>query len=324
MGIKSNALPDVKHGNVASFVVNGSGGTGVLTGGEAEKYIAQNFGYNFPVYSGTNLAVKFADEIANYSDVWAWLKARLTAKNLTGIHIKDYIPFTTTNGIALTARIADINHDLGYGDTEVTAWHIDFICDELWPDNHVWNKVNYNNGIAAEPSPWCACDLKKWLNSESGSVPNGTGADPATVAVDYTSTGVFDKLPAALQAVIVERRSLEPTRYTAGSLLTDDASWAWKNIGKLWVPNETEVHGQVVWGTRNGYGVGETHQYPLFRDGKMRIKRKPDGSRYYFWCRSVHSGNSPNAAHVGRSGSADYNGCTHAWIASPVCFRASA
>ena len=146
-------------------------------------------------YDGEDLTVKFASEIAQYSDVCAWLKARLAAKNIAGIFVKDFFKFTTSNNVTFTARVADINHDLGYGDTEVTGWHIDFICDELWPDNHVWNKVNYNNGLATEPSPWLCSNLYHFLNSLSGNVPNGTGANPATVAVDYTSTGVFRQAP---------------------------------------------------------------------------------------------------------------------------------
>ena len=273
-------------------------------------------------YDGKDLTAAFANEIANYSDVGAWLKARLTAHNIEGMFIKDYFTFTTSNGVTLKPRIADINHDFGYGDTEVTKWHIDFICDELWPDSHVWNKVNYNNGIAAEPSPWCASDLKKWLNSESGDVPNGTGADPATVAVDYTTTGVFDKLPTWLKNVIVERRSMEPTRYTAGSLLTDDASLAWKNIGKLWVPNEIEVYGFIAWGTRNGYSIGETHQFLIFHDGKMHVKRR-SGSRYSWWLRRAYSGGSTYAALVGGIGDASYDLARYIGAGAPVCFRIS-
>ena len=272
-------------------------------------------------YDGEDLTVKFASEIAQYSDVCAWLKARLAAKDISGIFVKDYFRFTTSNGYTFTARIADINHDLGYGDTEVTKYHIDFICDEVWPDNHVWNKVNYNNGIAEEPSPWCASDLYHFLNSLSGNVPNGTGADPATVAVDYTSTGVFDKLPAWLRNAIVERRSLEPTRYTAGNLLTDDAGQAWKNIGKLWVPSEIEYYGFVALGTRKGYSIGEGHMYPLMRDGKMRIKRKPNDRRNALWLRRAHSGSSTGVANCLASGDASDNACTSTGVASPVCFR---
>ena len=325
MGIKSTLLPQVsKFSSGNDFLINGPDGTGRMNGEVANDYFANYFEYPLYNYEGVNLMVKFADEIANYSDVAAWLRARLAAKNLSGIHIKDFFKFTTSNNVTFTARIADINHDLGYGDTEVTGWHIDFICDELWPDNHVWNKVNYNNGLATEPSPWLCSDLYHFLNSLSGNVPNGTGADPATVAVDYTSTGVLDKFPAWLRDAIVERRSLEPTRYSAGNLLTDDASWAQKNIGKLWVPSEIEYYGFISWGTRTGYSIGEGHMYPLLRDSKMRIKRKPDGSRYNLWLRRARAGNSTDATSFNIGGIASYYSCIGDLVAPPVCFRIAA
>ena len=272
-------------------------------------------------YDGEDLTVKFASEIAQYSDVCAWLKARLAAKDISSIFVKDFFRFTTSNNVTFTARVADINHDLGYGDTEVTKYHIDFICDELWPDNHVWNKVNYNNGLATEPSPWLCSDLYHFLNSLSGNVPNGTGADPATVAVDYTSTGVFDKFPAWLRNAIVERRSSEPARYSAGNLMTDDTSWEWKNIGKLWVPSEIEYYGFIAWGTRSGYSIGEDHMYPLMRDSKMRVKRMPNGSRSGLWLRRARSGDSTDAVYCSSTGRVYSYGCSISYISPPVCFR---
>lgn len=276
-------------------------------------------------YEGKDLTVAFASEIAGYSDVWAWLKARLTAGNLAGLFIKDYIPMICTNNYTVICQIADIDHDLHFMDTEITKHHIDFISKDLWNDYHVWNKVNYNNGIAATPCPWLASDLKAWLNSESGDVPNATTADPATVAVDYSTTGVYDKLPQTLKNVIVERRNWEPNRYTAGSLLTDDASATWLNIGKLWVPNEVEVYNSVVWGTRNGYNFGTSHIFPIFLDGKTRIKGKGNGgSRASWWLRSARSGNSTNAARVNLYGHASHANASDTSVGVPVCFRIAA
>ena len=47
-------------------------------------------------YPGVDLTVKFADEIKNYSDEWAWIKARKTAGNYAGLHVGDYIPITVS------------------------------------------------------------------------------------------------------------------------------------------------------------------------------------------------------------------------------------
>ena len=45
------------------------------------------------MYEGVDLTVEFADEIAEYTDVWRWIKARIAAHKLDGIHDGDFIPF---------------------------------------------------------------------------------------------------------------------------------------------------------------------------------------------------------------------------------------
>ncbi len=98
---------------------------------------------------GVDLTEKFADEIAAApygGDAWAWIKARIKASNYAGIHVKDFIPFTTTNGVTLRAEVAGIDTYLNYGD-KVVGHHIDFICRELWPTRKAINPANYNNGL---------------------------------------------------------------------------------------------------------------------------------------------------------------------------------
>ena len=97
-------------------------------------------------YEGVNLAEKFKDEIANYSDIWQWIKARIKAKNYAGIHVNDFIRWQTTNKKWIESRIAGINTYKRYGDQEVPD-HIDFISKDLWPTLHVMQPVNYNNGV---------------------------------------------------------------------------------------------------------------------------------------------------------------------------------
>lgn len=101
---------------------------------------------NDRLYEGTNLAEKFKDEIANYSDIWQWIKARIKAKNYAGLHVRDYIPWKTKDNKRIVSCIAGINTYKRYGDLEVKD-HIDFISKDLWPTLHVMNPVNYNNGI---------------------------------------------------------------------------------------------------------------------------------------------------------------------------------
>ena len=97
-------------------------------------------------YDGVDLTSKFADEISGYTDPGAWVRARIRANNFNGIHVNDYIPFTTTNGLSFKARVAGIDPYYEYGDSDV-GHHIDFICEELWPTLHQINQANYNNEL---------------------------------------------------------------------------------------------------------------------------------------------------------------------------------
>lgn len=267
-------------------------------------------------YPGADLTAVHAAEIG--SDPWAWIKSRIQAGNFSGIHVGDWIPFTA-DGRTYHAQIAGIDTYLGYGDTEV-GHHIDFITQELLTEGHGFNKVNYNNGTSGDASPWLASDLYHWLNSLSGNVPNAAAADPATVAVDYTSTGVYDKLPAALQAVIAEKRLYTETRYTAGSLLTSSNSAGWASLGKLWLPTETEVCGFPAFGTLTQSSRGSMGQYPLFARTSARIKTR-SGSRSYWWLLNAAEGDNKSFCRIDRYGFVSTTNASTATIYAPICFR---
>lgn len=273
-------------------------------------------------YPGVDLTVKFAGEIGS-TNVWTWIKQRIDAAEMDGyegLNIHDYIPFVA-GGNVIKAEIGGIDTYYNYGDTAVPH-HIDFISRDCWPDTHVFNKVNYNNGTSVSPSPWLASDLYAWLNSLAMQVPNATTANPAMVDVDYSATGVYDKLPAELKAVIVQKRALLPSRYTAGSLLTDDNSWAWADMGKLWIPSEIEVYGCEHWGSKNGYSSGGFQQYPIFATNMKRVKGAGDGgTRATWWLLSAYGGHSASFARVSSGGHGSYHSASNAAIRAPLCFR---
>ncbi|MCL2060876.1 MAG: hypothetical protein FWH01_17765 [Oscillospiraceae bacterium] len=276
--------------------------------------------YGDPSVPGADLSQVFAAEIggAPFSgDFWAWIKARVTAGNFAGLYVGDFIPFTA-GGNAIKAEIAGINTYKRYSEI---GNHIDFISRDCWPDTHVWNKINYNNGLAGTPCPWLVSDLYAWLNSLAMNVPNGTGADPATIAVDYTTSGVLDKLPAALRNVIVQKRVRLPQRYTAGSLLIDDNNWLWQDAGKLWVPSEFEVYGCNVWGSGVGYSLGGFQQYPIFAHNMRRSKNAGEGgSNAAWWLLSARGGSSTSACIIS-GGTASQNYASTTTICAPLCFR---
>ena len=97
-------------------------------------------------YPGEDLTVVFAGELEGYTDPGAWIRARIRANNFDGIHVNDYNPFATTNGLNFKARVAGIDPYYEYGDSAV-GHHIDFVCEELWPTLKPINPVNYNNGL---------------------------------------------------------------------------------------------------------------------------------------------------------------------------------
>lgn len=334
-------------------------------------------------YDGIDLSVKFADEIAAFpysGDAWAWIKARIRAGNYTGIHVKDFIPFATTNGFTLRAEVAGIDTYRNYGDRSVGR-HIDFICRELWPTLKPINPVNYNNGLipvenitldgvatsytltkkmngvasitkggerltgwhydsstftitfdevpeagtvvvtgTGTEHPWLACDLYHWLNSLSGQIPNGTGLNPAVKHVDYTQGGVYFYLPQALKNVIIEKRFLLAKRYSATGILSDDNSWGWTNIGKLWLPTEPEVYGMPVWGGKGGYSLGGSAvQYPIFMGNMNRLKYR-SGNRANWWL-LYPSTSSTRWCTISSYGATNYDGVSYTNVATPVCFR---
>lgn len=276
----------------------------VLAGTDNERAVTvKDLDYSYAtidsdrIYEGVDLETKFAAEIAGYSDVWAWLKARITAVDYSGLHVGDYVPFVM-NGNAIKAQIAGIDTYYRTGDIEI-GHHIDFISKDCYPVNVLWNTTNVNNGSDANAAPWMVSNIKSVLN-----------------------TTWYGYLPAALQAKIIEKRAYLETRYTSGSTLTDSTGAAWNDIGKLWVPSEGEVYGTLHWGTKV-YSSIQNAEYPIFAASwRNRIKGIGDGgTRCYWWLLSVRGGNSMSACRVGDSGFASDYSASDATIYAPVCFR---
>lgn len=278
---------------------------------------------NDRIYQGTDLTVKFASEIAASpynGDPWAWIQARIKAGNFDGIHVCDYIPFTATNGVKLQAQVAGINTYKNYGDTAVGN-HIDFITREIWPTLHPMNKVNYNNGGASQTSPWLASDGYHWLNSLAGQVPNGVEHNPEMTEVDYTSDGVYSYLPQELKNVIVEKRMLIETRYSESGLMTESNGSKWDNVGKLWLPTETEILGAPCFGG-HGYAQAGSTQYPIFAQNMNRLRYR-NGSRYFWRTSTPRSGSSSSWCDVGNDGTIIIHTASDTSLGTPVCFRIS-
>ena len=252
------------------------------------------------LYRGRDLTAVFADEIANYTDAWAWIHARIKAGNYTGIYVGDYIPITIKDqkvemqvaGIDIYTKTLD--QQLGH--------HIDFISRDCLPETVQWNTTDSNNGIDRDMLryPYMASNLHKWME----------------ILVDF--------LPQEVKDHIVTKRSILETRYSESGMLTDSTGLGSVDMGLLWVPHEYEVFGSTVWGTK-GYSSAQTVQYPIFANSyQNRIKRAGrNGFRCDWWLASVMSGKSTYACFVYCHGRAS------AWNASsnfrvPICFRIAA
>ena len=247
------------------------------------------------MYEGVDLTVEFAEEIAEYDNVWRWLKARISAHKLDGIHVEDYIDIYM-GSYQIRMQVAGINTYEKTTDQEL-GYHIDFISKDLYPETVKWNTTNNNNGNATSAHPYLVSNLKTFLN------------------------GLVSSLPSEVASVISEKRFLLESRYSSSGALTDSNSWAWQSLGKLWVPSEYEVFGSLIWASKP-FGAGQAVQYPIFANNwKNRIKGAGhNGARADWWLVSVTSGNSTNACIVSYNGLAGHTNASDA-LRVPVCFR---
>jgi len=255
-------------------------------------------------YEGVDLTVKFANEIANHSNEWAWIQARLNGHNVRDLHVGDYIPINiaANGGIAAEthkAEIAGINTYRRTGDSgHEVGYHIDWITRDCYSGTVQFNTSNNNNGNASNSSPFLVSNLKSWLD--------GT---------------LYDLLDAKLKAVIKAKRILAPHRYQSGATLTNDDWWGWQDFDKLWVPLETEIFDCPVWSTK-GFGNGQAVQYPIFANSyEHRMKGIGlDGARAAWWTASASSGASTTFVSVNNGGHSGNANASNAFCV-PVCFR---
>ena len=304
-GVRASALDQVLSAqDIDTLILNTANGTKKITKAELLRELAPNDYMNV----GRDLTVVFASEIANYSDEWAWIQARLDAHNLDDLFEGDYIPVTMTTGEIIEMQIAGINTYLNIFSGAVHP-HIDWISRDSLATTHVWNTTNNNNGDSTEAQPFMASALYKWLNT--------------TVSGDSTSN-ILSKLPQKVRNVIATKRLYMPTRYTNGSSLTEDNSWADKSFTGLWLPFEGEIFEHCSWSTR-GFGTAAMRQYGLFKSSWKAVMKRAGrgGSLGDWWTASATSGNAAYSVFVNAYGISGRNNASYA-SGVPVCFRTMA
>ncbi len=256
-------------------------------------------------HGGRNLATVLADEVGS-GTVYDALHARVSSANWKGLLVGDYIDVATSAGTVTsqsTTRflLAHIDPYYQCGDT-AKGHHIAFVSSAPVPVSSSyagvknssylpWNATSANQGTADEKHPYLCSQLKGWESAFEGC------------------------LPAALTKHMLTQRVLLEERYSSSGSLTDSNSWSWADIGKVWSLSETEVYGQLVWGTK-GYSVGFDCQFDLFRDTAHRL----NGSRTPWWLRSVAGGSSSDVCCVGIDGYASSYGAANDWVRPRVGF----
>lgn len=125
-------------------------------------------------------------------------------------------------------------------------------------------EADHNVEITGHAINWIECSqVYAFLNALHQYVPNGTGFKPQLKEVDYTDSGFYAVLPAALRNVIMDKRLNMADRHSSSELLTESDSIGTFKLGHVWLPTEFEVLGRTILGSLkySGYDI----QYPLFR-----------------------------------------------------------
>lgn len=290
-------------------------------------------------YSGVSLNDKFANEISSAGSIWAFLHNRASEANYDGIHIGDYFDYQTNEGqvagihtntttpnvgtISLAAAtrrayIMGLDTYTGTGDSLNIGHQI--ACFSIFTDCYVmWNPSNNNNGTSVNKAPWLASQLYAVLNGVSNNSSNAAGS------TGYASSGkgFINLFPTEAQNVIVTKRALLGTRYSASAALTNSNNLAWNNMGKLWALSEIEVYGCPIHSISNQFpqydSYGNSIQYPLFSRG-LKFGRNIFAG-YHYWLCSPCGNNATNACFVNADGSASCFSTTNASIRGAFGFN---
>ena len=284
------------------------------------------------IYKGQDLAVKFAGEISsgNYSSVFAWLHARIQARNYAGIYPGDYFYAQCSAGTVGGQAVAAVNRKCTIAGIELYR-----MCGDSEPlmRNHItvyagntgenvqWNGVNNNNGTEDNPCPWKASKLYALLNGVDNAGSNVGG----NVGYDASAGGYLQLFPEELQGYMVEQRIYMDKRYSSTAVLTENNGNEWQGRGKLFVPSEIEMYGHPIFsagstGSNNNAARGPYCQFPIF-------KTAGDAGRFLYgraslWLSSVSEGSSAGACNVYALGIASRDG-TSSTLRAPLCFHMS-
>lgn len=263
-------------------------------------------------YEGRDLSVVFADEIAEFSSVWAWWQDRENKGDYSGIRIRDYIPVSLSENSMVPSQsndliLAEIHPFLHTGDTETTRNHSIWYPRKAWlaqgsyapsgTNNIQWNTTNNNNGTSSEKRPYLASHLRDWEKNY-----------------------LVKALPTELQSILYNVRYIYEERYSSSGSQTTDTGWSWGDTNGFISPSQVMVYANQPFTDQQtgGYGQGVGHQLLLFK--QYGIDAFINGDHVARWLCSVPSGHSTFAAIVHSNGYASRGATSDTLARACTCF----
>lgn len=286
------------------------------------------------LYEGVNLEVKFATEIAQYPNKYAWLNARKEAGNFNGIHVGDYffVPMAagTVAGYNIAAqtfkcRIVGINTYKNCADAPIGNM-LYIHSDNVISQPIKWNPADNNNGTSVVEYPWLASALYAVLNGVNN-YNTANAFNKVAHGANAAGHGIVHLLPVELRNVLKQQRVLLDKRYSGSGLITGSTGWAWEDKGLLTAPCEVEVYGTQFksntcqtagwWNPENNLSI----QFPWYAyNCEHRIKTNANGDRCIWWLSSAATYSTGTVCIVYGSGHADTRAATNATVCAPLCF----
>lgn len=222
-------------------------------------------------YDGVNLNMTFAQ-----------LKAKVAAGDFSGLHLYDYIDFSTTSGEAVRAEIMGFNTMLYFGDTAIRKPHVLMQTRDCLATAYAYNDEATNTG------GFNASKLKTSLET------------------------ILTTFPTDLQNAILECRRLESTK----------GSWNWYGrklflptevevFGNIaWSEAGYGSGSSKQW---EGYQKSYKHVIKGLGKGKA-----DNGSRCHWWLSSPSASYATDFCYVGTGGYADNSNARNSYGVAPA------
>jgi len=264
-------------------------------------------------YEGVDLTVKFADEIANFSDEWAWIQNRIDTANFFGLLPGDYIPVymgvynedydgddkpynmrimgidTYCGNWSYNGSDTDKSDGYNYtftGKTGTITHHIDFISDVCYGDE--CQRYGKCIKLPLEDSPTDTTNSMYQVKTTKSRPWPYLNSD----IYDFCNTEIYNALPTKVRSKIIPKKLSLERKYKevdGVQVYCEDPSDMYADIkclGYLWVPSEYEIFGTSYF-SNSPLSHWRHYQYPLFKHcGNKALKMgyyDSDGDKGNTW-----------------------------------------